>query len=168
MKFNGRYAPSDITLDSSAVKIERRIMVIGELRGMFEKDRISFRSNFQRSNSIWSKSQQSRLIESILLNLPLPSFYFEYNALLGQYFVVDGLQRLNALYDFFFGKLKLSDLDFLKEYEGKTWDDLSFYDRMRINSAEIVAYLIDGSASHDVKFVIFSRLNRNGTPLNAQ
>lgn len=168
MKSDGRYAPSDISLDSSAVKIERRIMVIGELLRMLHRDRINFRSKVQRNNSLWNKSQQSRLIESILLNLPLPSFYFEYNDLSGDFFVVDGLQRLTALYDFVSGRLKLTGLDFLKEYEGKTWDCLSFYDRMRINSAEIVAYLIDGRASYDVKFVIFSRLNNEGVPLNPQ
>lgn len=169
MKYQSRYAPKDLDLDSSAVKIERRVMLIGDIIRLLESKRFNFQTDFQRQANLWSNEQQSRLIESIFLNLPLPSFYFEYNSDSSQFTVVDGLQRLYALYSFIILKdIRLQGLDFLKEYEGYRWDDLTFYDQMKITSTEIVCYMIDGDASNDVKYIIFNRLNTGGTPLKPQ
>ncbi len=169
MNKNGRFVPSDITLDPSAVRVEQRIMTVGMLIKLLEDNRINLTPAFQRSPDLWDKGKQSRLIESIFLNLPLPGFYFDYSVTFGDYVAVDGLQRLCALRNFAVtGELVLKDLDFLTDFEGKRWSDISFFDRRRFLNFEIVCNIIDSNASPNVKFVIFSRLNVEGLPLNSQ
>lgn len=169
MKSSGRYAPLNMNLDSSSVRIEQRNMSIGQLIHWLQSKRIHLSLDFRSNANLWNKEEQSRLIESILLNIPLPSFYFEYNPDFGEYVIVDGLQRICALYNFVvLGELSLKGLDFLREYEGKKWKDLSFYSQMKFNSADIMCYIIDGSTSHNVKYVIFSRINSTSYPLNPQ
>ncbi|MDE6279189.1 MAG: DUF262 domain-containing protein [Paramuribaculum sp.] len=169
MNKKGRYVPSYLSLDPSAVKVEQRIMTVGYLIKLLEENRVDLYPDIQRSGNLWDRGKQSRLIESILLGLPLPSFYFDFSTYNGSYVPVDGLQRLYALRNFAVtGKLTLHGLDFLTDYENKRWEDFSFYDRRRFLNAEVACNIIGGNASTDVKFVIFSRLNVEGVPLNSQ
>ena len=109
------------------------------------------------------------MIESILLRIPLPVFYFAANEK-GQLSVVDGLQRLSAIVDFMDNKLPLRGLEYLDlagvTYNGKKKLD----DRLlrRFNLTQIVANVIDSSSPDRVKYDIFRRLNTGGRPLNAQ
>lgn len=169
MKKNERYVKELFTLDPTEVIIERRIINIGELIGMLHKGKISFSSEIQRKRDLWKADKQSRLIESVFLNLPLPSFYLEYNGVTGNYEIIDGLQRICAIDNYANKKtLKLKNLDFLYQMEKKGWDDISFYEKMTFNNSEIVLYIVSNKASFNVRFVLFSRLNSEGTPLSSQ
>ncbi len=94
--------PSNLvqTLDKvrKDVKTESYSMSIGELIGMYEKDEIILKPEYQRYFR-WTHEQKSKLIESVLIGLPLPSFFMAQDEK-GSWEVVDGMQRLSTIFDF--------------------------------------------------------------------
>lgn len=126
---------------------------------------------FQR-NYVMKKPTASRLIESLLLDVPLPMFYFaeEDDASVS---VIDGQQRLTAIISFKLGKFiydntpfKLSGLKILKELNGKTFKDLDTKYKNKINKTPLRVVTIKKESNPDLKFEIFERLNTGSTPLN--
>ncbi|HCJ1211037.1 TPA: DUF262 domain-containing protein, partial [Klebsiella pneumoniae] len=80
---------------------------------------IELQPDFQRKDRIWNDEKKSKLIESILLKLPLPVFYFGERVSDEKWVVVDGLQRITTIYDFISGEFKLSKLEILNDLNGK-------------------------------------------------
>src|SRR5690606_21417035 len=129
--------------------------------------------DFQR-NLVWSNFQKSRLIESILLRIPLPMFYFaeDFECKLS---VVDGLQRISTIKEFIDNKFPLKDLQYLNEScngryfkdEGKKKGLDTKYSRW-FNLTTISANIIDPTSPYKVKYDIFRRINTGGRPLNNQ
>lgn len=114
----------------------------------------------------------SRLIESMLLDIPLPVVYFAEEDD-GALSVIDGQQRLTAIISFIQGKFlytdkvfKLTGLNVLTDLEKKTWSDLSDSQKEKILDTSIRAIVIKKESSDDIKFEIFERLNTGSTPLN--
>lgn len=123
---------------------------------------------FQRNSDLWTTKVMSRLIESILLKLPLPIFYFDVSDP-GKWQVVDGLQRLSAIRRFFIDKdLKLKNLQFLTELNGRNYDDLERNFQRTIDETAFIIYQIEAQTPKEVRYSIFNRINTGGTPLNAQ
>ena len=107
------------------IKITNVTISLASLIERLNYDEIDLNPDFQRNANLWKYTQMSRLIESILLKLPLPIFYFDVSNP-DKWIVVDGLQRLSAISKFVIKKdLKLSKLEFLTELEGKKYDDLT-------------------------------------------
>lgn len=135
--------------------------------------------DFQRRSNLWNENTKSALIESILLRIPIPSLYVSEDAD-GNYVVVDGLQRICAIAHFVnvaalnkaveqrLNPLRLGELESLKEFGGKTFDELSRQMKRRINETELTLHVIRAGTPQEVKFNIFSRINRGGLPLTAQ
>ncbi|MEU2290137.1 DUF262 domain-containing protein [Streptomyces bacillaris] len=126
--------------------------------------------DFQRAK-VWKVTQKSRLIESILLQIPLPAFYFAEDTD-GQMRVVDGLQRLSTVHDFVRGgaenRFPLEGLEYLSAQMNLHHDQLPPVWQRRISNTQIVAHVIDPATPNGVKYDIFKRINTGGTPLNAQ
>jgi hypothetical protein len=160
------YNPDDI-------KVRTDKLAIPTLYQMMESGDIDLNPDFQR-NLVWENFEKSRLIESILLRIPLPMFYFaEDNE--GKLTVVDGLQRITTIKDFMDNKFPLKNLQYLQEScGGKYYKSInkkvgidSKYFRW-FNLTSISANFIDPSSPYNVKYDIFRRINTGGRPLNNQ
>jgi len=131
---------------------------------------LNLRPDFQRMGGIWSDEAQSRLIESMMIRIPLPAFYMnEDSEHEDAWLVIDGLQRLTAMRRFMMDQsLRLKKLEFWKEYEGKTFDDLPRTLQRRLEETQTSIYLVKKGTPHNVKFNIFKRINTGGVPLSGQ
>ncbi|EKT64540.1 DUF262 domain-containing protein [Providencia burhodogranariea] len=137
-------------------------------------DRLSFEEielqpDFQRKDRIWSMEKRSKLIESILMGLPLPAFYFAEKKN-GNWIVVDGLQRITTVFDFMKDRFKLADLKSLNDdYNGTYFSELSRLDKRKIREYQITAHVIDDESDKDGLIVeLFHRINTYGVKLSNQ
>jgi hypothetical protein len=163
---NEAFDPRDIDISVEQQNID---FLIGKL----EDGEIDLNTEFQRSTDLWKDDKMSRLIESLMVNFPIPGFYFDITDK-NNWQVVDGLQRLSALKKFVIdNKLKLQKLDFLKEIEGKTFNDLSsdemYKHRIRaMKRTQVVLYVIRQATPKPVKYRLYERVNTGGLKLNPQ
>ncbi len=150
------------------IKVERGFYTVFELKRKYDSDnkRIILDSDFQRE-SVWKPIQKAELIESILMGLPLPIFYFNQDKL-GKLIVVDGRQRLTALFEFMSNEWGLKGLKVLKELNGDMFKDLTPVVQAQIEDYQIQAHVIQPPTPDRIKFDIFERVNRAGTQLNKQ
>jgi hypothetical protein len=109
------------------------------------------------------------LVESLLLGIPLPAFYFNQDSL-GSHQVVDGVQRLTTVRLFMTDDLVLHEqhLEYLKSLQGLSYSTLDPATRRRFAGTQIVAHVIEPQTPDEVKYDIFNRVNTGGSPLTAQ
>lgn len=150
------------------IKIDKGFYTVYELKRRYDAEpkRIKLDSDFQRE-SIWKYKQKAELIESILMGLPLPIFYFNQDKY-GNLIVVDGRQRLTALFEYMDGNFSLNHLKILNQFNEMKFDDLSPVYQTRIEDFQIQAHVIIPPTPDRIKFDIFDRVNRGGTSLNKQ
>lgn len=130
---------------------------------------IELAPDFQRLQ-VWRTDQKSLLVESLLLQIPLPAFYFAEDAD-GSFRVVDGLQRLSTLHSFVRGGengFALGKLEHLNDLKDLHFRDLPVPSQRRINNTQLIVNVIDPTTPRGVTYEIFKRINTGGTPLNAQ
>lgn len=157
-------------------------MSIGELTSLYKSKELFIRPEFQRFFR-WSNLQKSRLIESILLGIPLPSIFVAQNES-GAWELVDGLQRVSTILQLQ-GELEaelgikasplvLSGTKYLPSLEGKVWESnnanssLSSAQRLDIKRSKLDIKIIKRESSPQAKFDLFQRLNSYGSQANAQ
>lgn len=153
------------------IKITNALILLPSLIKKLEYDEIDLSPDFQRHADLWDSNKVSRLIESILLKLPLPVFYFDVSNP-DKWVVVDGLQRLSAIKKFFVdkdnAKFKLRKLEFLTNLNGKTYQDLERALQRTIDDTQLVTYQVEAQTPKKVRYSIFNRINTGGLTLNAQ
>ena len=155
--------------DPNAIDVDISVVNLGSLLEQLEYNEIDLQPEFQRESDVWTQVEKSRLIESVLLGLPLPSFYFSEDPETNKLLVVDGLQRLCAFSDFCITKkLKLKGMQFLTGLEGWTYDKLDRTQIRRIKSLKITLNTLRKNTPQRVKLVIFQRVNTAGVPLTSQ
>jgi Protein of unknown function DUF262 len=141
---------------------------------LLEDDHIDLSTEFQRSSDLWTPTKMSRLIESLIIRLPIPSFYFAADQRLpptpeNRLQVVDGLQRLSSLKRFAVdGDLPLTGLSFLKDIEGKRFSQLDKSSQRALLRAQVTIYIIRPGTPKKVTYILFERLNTGGLMLNPQ
>ena len=143
-----------------------------QLLFMIRDNQINMSPLYQRRNR-WDPKQKSRLIESLLLNIPIPPLFL-YESEYGVYEVMDGRQRLEALNDFLNDSLRLKGLEYWTEIEGLTYSELPKVFQMGIRRRTVGAIILlaesDGkiNVENDVRMILFERLNTGGVRLNPQ
>ena len=143
------------------------MMSVFEVMRKVQYGEIQLQPDFQR-NVVWNQTRQSRLIESILLRIPLPAFYLDATRD-DSWLVVDGLQRFTTLHRFVnYTDLVLTNLEFLHDLEGKRFHDLPRNIQRAIEDTELNLYIIQPGTPSQVKFTIFSRVNTGGLVLTPQ
>lgn len=160
--------------DPELIRVDPKTFSLRHVLDMIDDGDLELAPDFQRLK-VWTPVQKSRLIESVMLRIPLPAFYFSSDKS-GKFQVVDGLQRLSTIHDFARGGkghdsfFPLVGLEYLQDQlGGKTFSEIEtpVWTR-RINNTQIVAHVIDPQTPYRVKFDIFRRINTGGSPLNAQ
>ena len=157
------------------IKITNAIITLSNLLSRLEHNEIDLNPDFQRHGNLWNRKQMSRLIESILLKLPLPVFYFDVSNP-DKWIVVDGLQRLSTLKKFIVDEIddnektkgfKLTELEFL-DLNGKNYTELDRSFKRIINETQIITYQIEAQTPKEVRYSLFNRINTGGLTLNTQ
>ncbi len=154
--------------DPAKIRITTKNFSLREIVEQIKEGEIDLTPDFQR-DSIWKKRQRTRLIESILLGIPLPAFYFNQEAD-GTYQVVDGVQRLSTVYLFMSDGhvLETEDLEYLADLKDQTYSALAPAMVRRLRATQIVVHVIEPQTPDEVKYDIFGRVNTLGSPLSAQ
>ena len=139
---------------------------------MLNSGKYQLRPDFQRRRR-WERPKQSRLIESFIMNIPIPPiFLYEYE--FSKYEVMDGLQRLTAIKEFYDDKFPLEGLEYWKELNGKKYSELpqeikSGIDRRYLSSLILLKETASSKTKADeMKQLVFERINSGGVKLEYQ
>jgi len=158
---------------SGRILQERNDFFLPQIRDFVVKKRwVNLRPEYQRRRR-WDQKKQSKLIESLLMNVPVPPIFL-YETDLSRYEVMDGQQRLVSIIEFYEGKLELRNLTAWSDLNGLRYSDLPDrlkrgLDRRRISSVILLAESAQPEEiSFDIRREVFERLNTGGTALNPQ
>ena len=132
----------------------------------FQRGDLILDPEFQR-RYVWDNKKASLLIESILLEVPIPVIYLAEEED-GKFTVIDGQQRLRSFFRFLNNEFKLRGLSVLSELNGKYFKDLDKEKQRKIEDATLRVIEIRKESHSDVKFEIFERLNVGAVKLNDQ
>jgi hypothetical protein len=158
------YDPTEADID-----IREDPQTVFELMRKYDNGKLIIEPDFQR-NLVWKRTQQSKFIESVILNFPIPPFYVNQTRE-GKYIVVDGLQRTSTLHEFVNNRFKLQGLEALKKLNGFSFSDLKNLSgdyQTKIEDKKLNLYVIRPSVPVKVVYDIFNRINTGGTNLQRQ
>ena len=140
-----------------------------------DKHIIKLDPKYQRKHR-WTNEMSSKLIESLILNIPIPMIYLsqdidvdeEIEDEVARYSVIDGQQRLNAIFNYMGNEYSLIGMDVLEELNGSYYKDLPPFLLRRLEERTIKCLRIDSTFDAQVKYDIFERLNSGAVQLESQ
>lgn len=158
-------------------------MSIGELINIYKDGEMDIHPEFQRVFR-WSEIQKTRLIESIMLNIPIPSIFVSQNDE-GVWDVIDGVQRLSTIFQFvgifrdendnLIEPLVLNKTDYLPSFEGMMWDNptnpsksFTKEQQLAFKRSRIDLIIVKKESDPKTKYELFQRLNTGGSKLSDQ
>lgn len=162
------FESDETPFDAEKIRIEQRMLSLKYMKELIDTKYLNLSPDFQR-NKVWKENKRkSLLIESLMLRIPIPAFYFyeDEDSLLN---VIDGLQRLNTINDFLNDGFRLKNLQYLQGIcGGKTFSELDNKYKTRIYMTQFSVNVIDARTPSQVKYDLFRRINTGGVPLNSQ
>ena len=160
--------PKDRKLNTEQFRISVR-----EIQLMITEQSLYLTPEYQRSLGIWDLKRKSQLIESLLLNIPIPPIYCieidSADKILWE--IIDGLQRISAINEFSNNKFKLKGLEELTDLNDKNYKDLEKdfpKAKQMFDKALLSMVLIKKDSDSGIKFDVFARLNTGSVKLNTQ
>jgi hypothetical protein len=136
-------------------------------KGVFDRDELELATSFQR-NPVWSVRQKASLIETILLEYPIPELYMQQIIDVNghqKHIIVDGQQRIRSVLEFLAGEFELDEES--PRWPSLAFDDLSPDDRKKVYEYDFLVRLLPEMPDAEIRD-IFQRINRNTVALNAQ
>lgn len=154
--------------NADKIRIDQQMLSLKYLVELMKDDFIELNPGYQR-NRVWKENKRkSLLIESLMLRIPIPAFYFFENED-GKFQVIDGQQRLTTIKEFVNNEFKLSGLEYLgEEYNKKYFRDLDIKYKQRIYRTQLAVNILDARSPKRVVYDIFRRVNTGGIGLNPQ
>lgn len=154
--------------DDRPVTSQSSDWTISALRDKLDRGQLTLQPKFQREY-VWDTRPElpSRLIESLLLEIPIPPIYFGRLGE-GRLEMIDGQQRLKTLVDFVSNKFPLRKLHSMASLNHKFFRDLTIPQQEKILDSPIRSIVIDAAGNTDLRYEVFERLNRGSMTLNEQ
>ena len=137
--------------DPEKIKIRTVNPVISQIVSRIEHEEIDLAPGFQRMAGIWNVVRKSRLIESLLLRIPIPVFYVAADRD-ETWAVVDGLQRISTIHAHVTGRFRLTNLEYLKKLDGCLYADLPRPMQRRISETQKVIGQFTSLMKEDQEF----------------
>lgn len=162
---------SQTPFDIRSINIIPKTLTISNIVDRLRESEIILDPDYQRKSNLWGEKEQSRLIESLIIMVPLPTFYFDQTDD-EKYEVIDGVQRLTAIRRFIVEdpdspeKLKLKGMEYLTDFDGYTYEKLPKKIQRRINEQNIISYVTGRGTDKNIKESIFTRINTGGLSLS--
>lgn len=154
----------NLFVEPGRVVIQKEDRSLSEFHRWKQRGRLIVDPEWQR-NFVWDRKRASRLIESFLQDIPVPVIYLAKNKE-GNYEVIDGLQRLTSVFDFFEDAFPLRGLEISRECEGMSFKDLPPALQNKLHDSTLRTFELSPQTPKDLMFVIFERLNTGGIRLN--
>ena len=158
--------PIEHPFNPEKISIATKSPTIDLIVSRIKENEIDLEPDFQREQ-MWDNVRKSRLIESLLLRIPIPAFYVAADDE-DCWKVVDGIQRMSSINGYINNGFLLRKLEYLTDFEGKLYKDLPRAMQRRMRETELVVNVISPSTPVEVMFNIFYRINTGGVPLNPQ
>lgn len=157
---------NSVEASSRKLHTSRQDKAITDLYRMIVSGEITLSPDFQR-RYVWTKKAASKFIESLLINIPIPTIFVS-TTKEGIWDVVDGQQRLTAITQFLNNELQLTGLETLTELNRSKYEDLDEKTKKLLNNRTLSVVIIDNDSSEEIKFDIFMRINQGSVKLNEQ
>ena len=146
----------ECSLNPEEVRIGTTYINVEQLVSQIRNGEIYWNSDIQHSPA-WSLVRQSRLIESLLLRIPIPAFYVaadeNYN-----WSVIDGVERLSAIYNYATNEFSLKKLEYFVRFNGKHYNDLPRPMQRRIGESQLVLHIVEAGTPENVRLNISHRI----------
>lgn len=162
----------EVELAEDVEPVKRRIFTdksdppVASLHRKYRSGQLVLDPIFQRRR-VWDEARSSRLVESVLLEVPIPVLYLA-EGRDGTLEVIDGQQRLSSLFRFLDNQYSLRSLRALPHLNGKLFRDLDTPLQAQIEDYAIRVVVFRKESDENLRFEIFERLNTGAVPLNAQ